>query len=230
MSNSASPELTKRALTGLAQFHVALALLLFLPAWTLQFWQAWLYLGILAGMTFAITLYLIKKDRALLERRMSAGAGAEGDPAQKRIQLVNSLIVVALYAGAGLDRHFGWTPVPPWLSWAAEIAVVGGLAIVWRVFRENTYTAGTVQVAEGQSVIDTGPYAVVRHPMYTGAILMMLATPLALGSYLALVFAVALVAGIVARIFAEERFLVQGLAGYPEYRSRVRWRLLPGVW
>jgi protein-S-isoprenylcysteine O-methyltransferase Ste14 len=85
-------------------------------------------------------------------------------------------------------------------------------------------------VAEGQSVIDTGPYAVVRHPMYTGAILMMLATPLALGSYLALVFAVALVAGIVARIFAEERFLVQGLAGYPEYRSRVRWRLLPGVW
>jgi protein-S-isoprenylcysteine O-methyltransferase Ste14 len=222
--------LNARALLGLLQLLVALGAALFLPAWTVAYWQAWVFLGVFFTATLAITLYLMEKDPALLARRVKAGPAAERDTQQKVIQALAAVAFIALFVLSALDHRFGWSAVPPWWSLAGDGLVALGLWIVFRVFRVNTFTSATIETGAGQRVIRTGPYAVVRHPMYSGALLMLLGVAPALGSAWGSLAFLPMLGVIVWRLRAEERFLSANLAGYSEYRQHVRRRLIPGLW
>jgi protein-S-isoprenylcysteine O-methyltransferase Ste14 len=222
--------LRTRALKGLAQFVVTLGAFLFLSAWSLRFWQAWLFLALFTASITGITLDLMRRDPALLERRLRAGAGAEKEKTQKIIQAVANVFFLALIIVPGLDHRFGWSHVPVALVLSGDGLVVIGLYIVFIVFRENTYTSGVIEVASDQRVISTGPYRIVRHPMYAGALIMVLGTPLALGSAWGVLVCLPLAAAIIVRLIHEEHYLVRHLAGYTEYRDRTRYRLVPGLY
>lgn len=219
-----------RALLGLAFLLLVLALALFVPAGSLSFWQAWLYLAVFGISTLLITLYLMRYDPALLERRVQAGPAAETQRAQQIIQSLASLFFVGVYVVAGLDYQFHWSSVQPALSVLSDGFVALGLFFVFLVFRENTFTSATIQVSSEQKVVATGPYSLVRHPMYAGAIVMLLFTPLALGSWVVLPMPVPLMVVVVARLLEEEKFLSASLPGYEAYREQVRYRLVPFVW
>ena len=182
------------------------------------------------GCCAAISAYLMKHDRPLLERRMKVGSRAEQQPAQKRIIRVSGLIYLAIMVFPAVDHRFGWSPVPAAASIAGDAAVVLGLYIVFATFRANSFTAATVEVAEGQALADTGPYAIVRHPMYLGGLIMLLGTPPALDSALGMLLDIPMALALAWRLTDEERLLRQDLPGYEDYRRRVRWRLDPGVW
>jgi protein-S-isoprenylcysteine O-methyltransferase Ste14 len=176
------------------------------------------------------TEYFLRRDPELVRRRLRVGPTAEREAAQKWIQAVASLMLVALFILSALDHRFGWSDLPGWVAVLGDVAVIAGLLGMSRVFVENSFAAATVQVEAGQRVIDTGPYAVVRHPMYTAAVIMLAGIPLALDSLWGLLIVPGGIGILALRLGAEERYLVQHLAGYAEYRRKVRWRLLPGVW
>jgi protein-S-isoprenylcysteine O-methyltransferase Ste14 len=222
--------LRSRALTGLTQFLLTLGALLFGSAWSLRYWQAWAFLAVFGASVTAITLYLLHKDPALLERRMRAGPGAEKEKSQKVIQVIANIAFLALVIVPGLDHRFGWSHVSVPVVLAGDGLVVIGLYVVFLVFRENSYTSGIIEVAAGQRVVSTGPYRIIRHPMYAGAFVLIFGMPLALGSTWGLVCCLPLVAAIVVRLNDEERYLVRHLAGYAEYRERTRYRLIPGLY
>jgi protein-S-isoprenylcysteine O-methyltransferase Ste14 len=226
-----SSSLNRRAAKALVGFIAVLASLILIPAWTVRYWQAWLHLATFAACCAAITIELARRDPALLERRLVAGPAAEKEPAQQRIQTVTSVTLCLTYVVAGFDHRWEWsTRATPTVVVVADLFCVAAFLLIHATFRANTHTAGTVRVVEGQSVVSSGPYAVIRHPMYAAASLLFLATPLALGSFWAVIPAVALCAAIVIRLLDEERFLIVHLAGYDAYRRRVRFRLIPGVW
>jgi protein-S-isoprenylcysteine O-methyltransferase Ste14 len=204
--------------------------LVFLPAGTLAYWEAWLFIAVLFACSLAITWYLAVRDPALLERRMRVGPGAEQEPAQKIIVALAFLCFAAMPVLSAIDHRLGWSLVPAPLALLGNVLIAVAYLGFYRVLRENTYGAATIQVVEGQRVIATGPYAVVRHPMYGWALVMMLGIPLALGSLWGLLLLVPAVAGIVWRLLDEERFLARNLEGYAEYMRRVPHRLVPFVW
>jgi protein-S-isoprenylcysteine O-methyltransferase Ste14 len=215
---------------GFAFLILVLGLALFVSAGTFNYWQAWVYLGVFAGCTVLITAYLIRRDPGLLARRVSSGPAAETRKSQQAIQSLASLLFIALFIVPGLDQRFNWTSVSPALSILSDVVVAVGFFIVFLVFRENSFTSATIEVADEQRVISSGPYAVVRHPMYAGAFLLVLLTPTALGSWAALPIPFGLIAVIILRLIDEERFLSASLEGYEAYRQRVRWRIVPGIW
>jgi protein-S-isoprenylcysteine O-methyltransferase Ste14 len=219
-----------RAVLGLLSLAVVLGIATFLPAWTLDYWQGWLCLASFFLSAVAITLYLIVSDPELLERRMRAGAGAEKRKSQKHIQSFTRIFFLLLFVVPALDHRFHWTSVPLPLSIAGNLLIVFGFFIIFIVFRENTYTSGIIEVAAGQQVISTGPYAHVRHPMYSGALVLMLGIPLALGSWYGLLLLLPMTAGILWRLRDEEKFLAANLPGYSDYLASVRSRLLPRIW
>src|SRR5262249_15192035 len=157
------------------------------PAGTIYYWQAWVYLAIFMGASALTTLYLMRKDPALLERRMRGGPTAEKQPAQKLIMLCVSVGFSALLVVPALHHRFGWASGPLGVVVAGDVLVALGFYFISRVYRENTSSSATIEVAENQKVISTGPYAIVRHPMYASASLYLFGTPLALGSYWGLV-------------------------------------------
>lgn len=222
--------LNLRAWFALASLALAMALLLFVPAWTVRYWQAWAYLAIFMGASTLTTIYLMRHDPALLERRMKGGPTAERRPAQKLIMLFTSIGFVALLVVPAFDHRFGWSSVPLAVVVAGDVLVAVGFSLIFTVYRENTFTSATIELAENQTVISTGPYGIVRHPMYASASLYIFGTPLALGSFWGLVPVAATVPFLIWRIFDEERFLAENLRGYSEYRKRVRHRLVPHVW
>jgi protein-S-isoprenylcysteine O-methyltransferase Ste14 len=222
--------LNARAWVALAVLAVVMGLLMFVPAGTVHYWQAWAYLSIFTGASVLTTLYLMRKDPALLERRMSAGPTAEKQPVQKFIMLCTSIGYIALLVVPAFDQRFGWSTVPLGGVVAGDALVAVGFYLISLVYRENTFTSATIEVAENQKVISTGPYAIVRHPMYASASLYLLGTPLALGSYWGLVPFVAMMPFLIWRLLDEERFLARNLPGYTEYQKQVRHRLLPFVW
>lgn len=222
--------LTVRAWLSLAVLAVIVGALLFGGAGTLRYWQAWLYLTLFVVLSIALTLDLLRRDPALLERRMKGGPTAERRPAQRRIMLGASLGFVALIVVPALDRRFGWSSVPMPVVILGEALFVVGFAFIGRVYRENSYTSATIEVAKDQRVVDTGPYAVVRHPMYASALLYLAGTPLALGSYWGLLGLALILPSLVWRLLDEERMLAAELPGYAEYTARVRSRLIPGLW
>jgi protein-S-isoprenylcysteine O-methyltransferase Ste14 len=222
--------LHKRAFTGLAILFLVMASLLFVAAGTLHYWQAWLFLAVYFAASLAITLYLVRKDPALLERRMSGGPFAEKERAQRTIMFVTSVGFIALLVEPALDRRFGWSDLPAYFVLAGDLLMLLGWLGIYFVFRENSFASATIESAADQRVISTGPYAWVRHPMYAMALLMLLGIPLALGSWWGALIVIAIVPALVWRLTDEERFLLRNLPGYPEYRGRVRYRLLPFIW
>jgi protein-S-isoprenylcysteine O-methyltransferase Ste14 len=222
--------LDAKAWLALAVLTTVMALLLLVSAGTVHYWQAWVYLGVFAGVSALITLDLIRKDPALLERRMRGGPTAEKQLAQKLIMLGISICFIALLVVPALDRRFGWSAVPVGGVGAGDALVAIGFYQIALVYRANTFSSATIEIAENQKVVSTGPYALVRHPMYASGILYLLGTPLALGSYWGLVPLVAMTPLLIWRLLAEERFLARNLPGYSEYEKRVRYRLVPFVW
>ena len=218
-----------KAWLGFAASTAVVALLLFIPAGTARYWQAWAYLAVFFGASGAITRYLMINDPALLRRRMRGGPTAEKETSQKIIMSFISIGYVALLAVSALDHRFGWSRPSALLTIAADLLILLGLCIVFLVYRENSFSSATIEVAADQRVISTGPYAVVRHPMYAGSFLYLLATPLALGSWWGLLAVAGMAPFFIWRLFDEERFLKTNLPGYAEYCSKLRWRLIPGI-
>jgi protein-S-isoprenylcysteine O-methyltransferase Ste14 len=223
-------KLILQSIMGIAFLMVCLALALFLSAGSLAFRQAWVYLAVFFICTLLITLYLARYDQKLLASRVSGGPTAEVRRSQQIIQGLAGLSFVALYVVAGLDFRFRWSSVPSLVSLLGEAFVILGFFIVFRTFQENSYGGATIGVADEQTVVESGPYAWLRHPMYAGAFLLLLFTPIALGSWVAIPFVLPLIAVVVARLLDEEKFLSANLPGYEEYRRKVRYRLIPFVW
>ena len=219
-----------RAWLGLAAVIVVMGLLLFVSAGTIRYWQAWLYLSIFTGASVLTTVYLMRNDPALLERRLRGGPTAEKRTAQRLIMLCTSIGFIALLVVPALDQRFGWSNVPLGGISAGDILVALGFYLISLVYRENTFTSATIEIAENQKVVSTGPYAIVRHPMYASASLYLVGTPLALGSYWGLVPVVAIMLFLIWRLIDEERFLATNLPGYTEYQKRVRHRIVPFLW
>jgi protein-S-isoprenylcysteine O-methyltransferase Ste14 len=219
-----------KTILGFAQLFLFLAAILFSPAWTLHYWQAWVYLAVFESSAALITLYLWMNSPALLERRVKAGPGAEKQASQNWIQAVASLAFLGEMVVPSLDHRFSWSHVPLPAVVGGELLVALGFLGVFFVFRANAFTSATIEVGQGQQVISTGPYAWVRHPMYSSTLLMLLATPVALGSWWGLLMFIPMTLVIVARLLDEEKFLVKGLDGYAAYCAKVRIRLVPFVW
>ena len=219
-----------RAWLALVVLVVVMGLLLFGCAETVRYWQAWAYLAIFTAASAVISLDLMRRDRALLERRMRGGPTAEKRPAQRLIMLGVSVAFVALLVVPALDHRFGWSVVPLAGVITGDGLVAIGFYLIARVYRSNPFGSATIEVAEHQIVVSTGPYAIVRHPMYASALLYLVGTPLALGSYWGLIPIAAILPLVVWRLLDEERLLARCLPGYAEYQRRVRYRLVPFVW
>jgi protein-S-isoprenylcysteine O-methyltransferase Ste14 len=226
----ASADVRRKAALGLAQLVVAMGLLIFAPAGTVRFIEGWAFLTLFFCAALAITVYLARNDPALLERRTQAGPVAEKERAQKIIQAVASISFVSTILVPALDRRFGWSRAPLSAVVAGDVLVGLGFLVVFLVFRKNTYTSSVIEVDAQQRVVETGPYAVVRHPMYVGGLVLVAGIPLALGSVLGLVTFPPFVAIVAWRLLDEERFLVGHLPGYAAYREKTRYRLIPHVW
>jgi protein-S-isoprenylcysteine O-methyltransferase Ste14 len=222
--------LARRALKGLAWFALALAAMICLPAWSLTFWAGWLVWALFMGGVLAITLYFLRRDPDLIERRMKSGPGAEREPTQKRVQAVASVLFPALFVLSALDHRLGWSSAPAGVLLFGDGLIVIGFAVIFSVFQENSFASSVIEIGEGQKVVSTGPYALVRHPMYSGALLMIAGIPLGLGSLWGLAPAVLLCGALAWRSLDEERFLVNHLPGYEAYMRKVRWRLAPFLW
>jgi len=222
--------LTTQAWTSLVVLAVAVAAVLFVAAGTVHYWEAWMYLVVFVGASAFITTDLIKRDPELLSRRMRGGPTAEQETTQRVIMIFASLAFAALLVVPALDRRLHWSSVPTVVVLAGDVLVLIGFSFIGRVYRENTFTAATIRVESGQRVISTGPYAIVRHPMYASALLYLIGTPLALGSYVGLIAFVVMVATLIWRLLDEERVLMRDLPGYTEYIARFRSRLVPHVW
>jgi protein-S-isoprenylcysteine O-methyltransferase Ste14 len=222
--------LKTKAFGGLLSVLVAMGALLFLATGTLNYWQAWVFLAVFGASGLVITVYLMKKDPKLLERRVSAGPTAEKRISQKIIMSISSVGFIALLVFPALDHRFGWSSVPSYAAIAGDVLFVLGWIIIFFVFKENTFTSATIEVAADQKVITTGPYAIVRHPMYSGSLLYMLGMPIALGSWWGLVVLLLIMPTVLWRLFDEENLLKNNLAGYAEYEQKVRYRLVPYLW
>jgi protein-S-isoprenylcysteine O-methyltransferase Ste14 len=201
----------------------------FLSAWTLDYWQGWTFIATYAASSIVVTVYLWNNDRALLQRRMRGGPGAEQRPSQKIIMLFASIVFVAMLVVPGFDRRFHWSNVPAFVSLLGDALVICSFYFVLRVMRENSFAAATITVDSDQHVISTGPYAVVRHPMYGACMPLIFGMPLALGSWWGLLGSALLAIVVIWRLLDEERFLAAKLSGYAAYEAKVRWRLVPGI-
>ena len=218
-----------KAVVG-AIFTVALiGAIVFACAGTFHYWQAWAFLGVYTACMVATSLYFWFHDRALFERRMNVGPTAEHEGAQKVIMALMSIGFILLVAVPGLDHRFAWSVDVPILAVIGNILIVAGFYGVSLVLRQNSFAASTIQVTGDQPVISTGLYGIVRHPMYAFALPLLLGFPLALGSYWGVLVLVAMTPVLIWRLLDEEAYLEKNLSGYVEYQSKVRWRLLPGV-
>jgi protein-S-isoprenylcysteine O-methyltransferase Ste14 len=207
---------------------ILIGLALFLSAGTIDYWQAWVYLGVSAASSVPLTLHILE-DPILLENRTKAGPIAEQRPIQKIIAACLAIPGIAAFVVPGLDHRFGWSSAPAWLSIIGDILIIVTMWIGYRVFEANPYGSATVEIAQDQEVISTGPYAIVRNPMYSSAAVYFIGLSLALGSYWGLIPAILMILGLVWRLFDEEKFLAQNLPGYTDYCAKVRWHLIPGV-
>jgi protein-S-isoprenylcysteine O-methyltransferase Ste14 len=219
-----------KAVSSVIFLVVGLGILIFLPAWTFNYWQAWVLLAVYGGANLAIVVALMVTDLKLLERRMRGGITAEQRPVQRIVMAIASLEFVAIFVVSALDHHFGWSSTPLPVEIVGDVLVAVGFLIIFFVFRVNTFTSSTIGIAEGQEVITTGPYAIVRHPMYSGSFLYMIGVPLALGSWWGLVVPLVMLFTTPWLLFDEEHMLEQGLPGYKEYEQKVRYRMVPYLW
>jgi protein-S-isoprenylcysteine O-methyltransferase Ste14 len=214
---------------GLAE-PVAFGLIMFLVAGTVDYWQAWLLLAVYALASWTSSIYLYRANPAALQRRMHGGPAAETRMVQKGVLGGLWLSLLTMLVVSVLDHRFGWSTVPTATSLVGNVLVAVGLAVPLLVVMQNNYAAATVRVEAGQRLASTGLYGLVRHPMYTANVIMMLGIPLALGSYWGLVLVLPGLMVLALRIRDEEKLLREELDGYPEYTQQVRYRLVPCMW
>jgi protein-S-isoprenylcysteine O-methyltransferase Ste14 len=222
--------LYKKAITqGIAGMAVFVAFV-FLPAGTWHYWQGWLFIAVFSASTVAFTVYLALYDRPLLERRMNAGPQYEKEGSQK---VIVSLIIFAFFVFIilpPLDYRVGLSPVPAYLSFVGAILISLSFLFIFWVLKVNSFAAANISVADDHKVIDAGPYAYVRHPMYAGTLWLFVGMPLTLGSWLTISLVPLILPVLVWRLLDEERILRRDLPGYTEYATRVRHRLIPYIW
>ena len=221
---------TKLFIQALTKFLVGLllvGLLLFLPAGTFGYWQAWLFIGILFVPMFIAGVWLMCRQPELLRKRLSA---KEEQSEQKWVVALSSLLFITMFVMAGLNFRFGWLLMPDWMTYVAAGIFLLGYILYAEVMRENVWLSRTVEVQQDQKVIDTGLYGIVRHPMYSATLLLFLSMPLVLNSVWSFALMLLYIPIIVKRICNEEIVLERDLAGYKEYKQRVRYRLIPFVW
>ncbi len=215
------------ALTKLIFGIVFIGLLLFIPAWTFEYFGAWLFLGVLFLPMLIMGAVMLVKAPALLEKRLN---NKEKEATQRGVVALSGLTFLGGFLISAFDFRFSWSSVPLWVTIAAAVLFLIGYGIYAEVMRENAYLSRTVEVQEGQKVIDTGLYGVVRHPMYLATLLMFLPIPLILQSFWGLIPMVSYPVVIIIRILNEEKVLTDGLEGYAEYKKRVKYRLIPFIW
>ena len=220
-------KLLVNALLKFVSGFAAVGLLLFLPAGTLRYWNAWLFSALMFLPMLMVGILLFLKAPELLEKRLNT---REQEGTQKAVVALSALMFCLGFVLAGLDFRFGWSHMPTWLVAAAAVLQLVSYGLYAEVMRENAYLSRTVEIQENQKVIDTGLYGVVRHPMYLAVTLLFLTIPLVLGSWPCFVLFLCTPALLVLRIRNEEQVLVRGLPGYTEYQQRVRWRLIPFIW
>jgi protein-S-isoprenylcysteine O-methyltransferase Ste14 len=219
--------LKQTAIFRFAMLFPVLGACFFLPAWSLRYWEGWMYMAVIGAAVGAFGVYLFRRDIGLLERRMRT---REKRGEQKLIIKLSILFFPFIFCLPGFDKRFGWSNVPAAVELAAMTLVLAGYLMITAVFRANSFASRVVEVEKGQRVISTGPYAIVRHPMYTSLIFFYLPTPLALGSFWAMIPAALFLLVFIPRIKGEEEELLNNLEGYPEYVRQVKYRLIPGIW
>lgn len=220
-------ELLFQAFTKFFAGVVLLGLLLFLPAGSFRYWQGWLLMGILFVPMFAAGLVLLAKSPELLKKRLSA---KEEEKEQKTVVALSGVLFIVAFVLAGLNWRFGWCVLPDWAVWVAAVLFLACYLLYAEVLRENAYLSRTIEVQEGQKVIDTGLYGIVRHPMYMATTVLFLAMPLVLASPLSFLVMLLYIPLIAKRIKNEEQVLEAGLPGYKEYKQKVKYRILPYIW
>lgn len=222
--------LAARSWRGFAWFVAALALTILLSAGTFDYWQGWAFIVHFGLWMAVLTGYFLKHDPVLVRRRLRVGPIAEREPSQQRIQLATTILLIAALIVPALDRRFGWSSVPLAVVIVGHLLLAAGYGAIFITFKANSFASAVVEVGAGQRVVSTGPYALVRHPMYAGATMLFAGMPLALGSWWGLLVVPPLVAALAVRAVDEERLLRRELAGYDDYCRKVRSRLLPGIW
>ena len=220
-------KLLVEALTKFCCGLLMVGLLIFLPAGTLAFPYGWLLIGLLFGPMLIAGFVMLAKSPGFLKKRLDA---KEKQTTQKGVLAFSGLMFIAGFAVAGLDFRFGWSQMPAWVVIAASVLFLVAYGLYAEVMRENAYLSRTIKVEEGQTVVDTGMYGIVRHPMYAVTILLFLMIPLVLGSWYALIVFAFYPAIIIVRLKDEEELLTRDLAGYAEYKKKVKYRLIPFVW
>jgi protein-S-isoprenylcysteine O-methyltransferase Ste14 len=209
---------------------VILGLLLFLPAGTIYYWQGWVFILVFMLSTNALGLYLSLNDPELLEKRKKAGPTKEESPIQRLVMMLLLVGIVAVFIVSGLDFRFGWSHMPVLIVLLGDVMVAAGLLANIPVFKANSYSGATVEIFDDQKVISTGPYGIVRHPMYSVCLVMALGVPLALGSWVGLVVMLFTIPALILRILDEEKLLKKDLPGYMDYTQKVPYRLVPHLW
>jgi protein-S-isoprenylcysteine O-methyltransferase Ste14 len=207
-----------------------LGLLLFLPAGTLNYWQAWVFIVVFMITMSVFGIYFTVMDPQLMERRRQAGPAAEQSTLQKIVATLAFASLFGLFIIGGLDHRFGWSTMPSFVAWTGDVLVVVSFYLYYLVFKANSFGASNIRVEENQTVASTGPYAIVRHPMYSVGVLFFAGIALGLGSWWALTLLLIAFPVLVIRILDEEKLLVKDLPGYTDYEQKVRYRLAPYLW
>lgn len=202
-------------------------LMLFLPAGTFRYWNAWVLMAALFIPMFVAGIVMLACSPDLLRKRLNS---KEKEGEQKTVVALSGLMFVAAFIIAGLDFRYGWTTMPSWVVWTATAVLVLSYLMYAEVMRENTYLSRTIEVHEGQKVVDSGLYGIVRHPMYSATILLFLSMPIVLGSLPSFAVMLIYIPIINARIKNEEKVLTEGLEGYSDYKMKVRWKVIPFIW
>jgi Putative protein-S-isoprenylcysteine methyltransferase len=224
---ASNKRLAAAVLTRFSAGFAILGAFLFLCAGSFRYWHAWLYIATLAACIFSFGVYLYRKDKVLLQKRLNS---KEKEKAQKAYVLITSVAFLGTFTVCGLDYRFGWSHVPVAVVYAALMIMVGGFGLFVLTLLQNRFASRTIEIQDEQRVIDTGVYSLVRHPLYSAAIIMFSASPVALGSFYAVIPMLPYVIGIILRIRNEEEVLQNGLEGYTAYMKKVRYRLIPYVW
>jgi len=229
-ADTTTSSLKMKTLLSFVELIAIIVLFLFAPAGSLNFWQAWVYSIIYVASSVRITFYLWRTNPELLARRVNAGPGAEKEKTQKITHFFVILLFIAILVISAFDHRFGWSHVPFYIVILGDILVILGFFLLFLVFRENAFASAIIEVTADQKVITTGPYSIVRHPLYVSGLIIMLGTPLALGSWRSLLVFIPLTLVIIWRLIDEEKFLSKNLPGYEEYCQKVRYRLIPFLW